>query len=83
MRKYYSGKLIIINIYILIKILVQFFDCKIPERVLLTGAISKCKRFSKVSHLCEAKKCGLSLLAIFSFLVLSNGPDKKERTKTQ
>ena len=70
MRKYYSGKLMIINIYTE-KIVVQFFDCKIPERVLLTGAISKCKRFSKVSHLCEAKMCGLSLLAIFSFLVLT------------
>ena len=36
-------------IFKLIKIIVQFFECKIPERVLLTGAISICKRFSKVS----------------------------------
>ena len=31
-----------------IKIIVQFFECKIPERVLLNGAISICRRFSKV-----------------------------------
>ena len=49
-----------------IKILVQFFECKIPERVLLNGAISICRRFSKASHRFEAKMCGLSLLAIFS-----------------
>ena len=55
-------------IAIQIKIVVQFFDCKIPESVLLTGAISICKRFSKVSHQNEAKMCGLSL-AIFTFCV--------------
>ena len=52
---------------ILITIIVQFFQRKIPERVLLNGAISICRRFSKVSHRFEAKMCGLSLLAIFTF----------------
>ena len=52
-----------------IKIIVQFFESKIPERVLLNGAISICRRFSKVSHRFEAKMCGLSLLAIFTFWV--------------
>ena len=50
-----------------IKIIVQFFECKIPESVLLNGAISICRRFSKVSHWFEAKMCGLSLLAILRF----------------
>ena len=54
-----------------IKITVQFFECKIPERVLLNGAISICRRFSKVSHWFEAKMCGLSLLAIFTFWVFT------------
>ena len=58
-------------IFILIKIIVQFFECQIPERVLVTGDVSTCKRFSKVSHRCEAKMCGLSLLAIFTFWVLT------------
>ena len=36
-------------------------ECKIPERVLLTEATTSiCKKFSKVSHRCEAKMCGLS-----------------------
>ena len=48
------------GLLILIKIMVQFFECKIPERVLLNGAISICRRFSKVSHEFEAKMCGLS-----------------------
>ena len=30
-----------IYIFILIKIIVQFFECKIPERVIHTGAISQ------------------------------------------
>ena len=47
------------------KIIVQFFECKIPERVFLNGAISICRRFSKVSHRFEATMCGLSLLALF------------------
>ena len=50
-----------------IKIIVQFFECKIPERVLLNGAISICRRFSKVSHRFEAKMCGLSFLAVWVF----------------
>ena len=54
-----------------IKIIVQFLECKIPERVLLNGAISICRRFSKVSHRFEAKMCGLSLLAIFTFWVFT------------
>ena len=49
-----------------IKIIVQFFECKIPERALLNGAISICRRFSKASHRFEAKMWGLSLLAISS-----------------
>ena len=53
------------------KIMVQFFECKIPERVLLNGVISICRRFSKVSHRFEAKMCGLSLLAIFTFWVFA------------
>ena len=53
-----------------IKMIVQFFECKIPERVLLNGTISTiCRRFSKVSHRFEAKMCGLSLLAMFTFWV--------------
>ena len=54
-----------------IKIVVQFFECKIPEIVLLNGTISICRRFSKVSHLFEAKLCGLSLPAIFTFWVFT------------
>ena len=49
------------------KIIVQFFECKIPERVLPNEAISICRRFSKVSLRFEAKMCGLPLLAIFLF----------------
>ena len=41
-------------------ILVQILNCKVPERVLLNGAIWK--RFSKVS---KVKMCGLSPLASF------------------
>ena len=52
-----------------IKIIVQFFECRISERVLLNGGISICRRFSKVSHRFEAKMCGQSLLAIFTFWV--------------
>ena len=40
---------------------------EIPERVLLTGAISICKKFSKASHRCRVKMCDQSLLAIFTF----------------
>ena len=59
---------------ILIKVIVQFFECKIPKRVLLNGAILIWRRFSKVSHRFEAKMCSLSLLVIFTFWVytLSN-----------
>ena len=46
---------IYIYIFILIKIIVQCSECKFPERVLLIGVISICKRFSKVSHRCETK----------------------------
>ena len=49
-----------------IKIIVQFFECKIPERVLLTGA--KEQRFHTE---CEAKMCRLSLLAIITFWVFT------------
>ena len=38
-----------VYIFILIKIIVQFLEGKIPERVLLTGAIAICKRLSKAS----------------------------------
>ena len=54
-----------------IKIIFQFFECRIPERVLLNRAISICRRFSKVSHQFEAKLCDLSLLAIFTFWVFT------------
>ena len=54
-----------------IKIIVQFLECKIPERALLNGAISICRRFSKLSHRFEAKMCGLSLLEIFTFWVFT------------
>ena len=54
-----------------IEVIVQLFECKIPQRVLLNGAISICRRFSKVSHRFEAKMCGLSLLAIFTFWVFT------------
>ena len=56
---------------ILITIIVQFFQRKIPERVLLNGAISICRRFSKVSHRFEARMFGLSLLPIFTFWVFT------------
>ena len=52
-------------------IIVQFFEHKIPEKVLLNGAISICRRFTKVSHRFEAKMCGLSLLASFTFWVFT------------
>ena len=38
-------------------------------RVLVTGDVSICKRCTKVSHRCETKMCGLSLLTIFTFWV--------------
>ena len=40
-----------------------------PERV-LTGVISICRRFSKISHRFEDKMSGLSLLAIFYVLTV-------------
>ena len=55
------------GLLIRIKIIVQFFECKIPERVLLNGAISICRRFSKVSHWFEAKMCGLSFSLFWAF----------------
>ena len=56
-------------IFILIKIMVQCFDCKSPERVLLTGATSICKRCLKVhTGVKLSRMCGLSLLAIFDVL---------------
>ena len=45
-------------------IIVQILKCKIPERVLLNGAI--CKRFSK--GFSPVKMCGLSPLASFHFI---------------
>ena len=50
-----------------IKIIVQFFESQIPERVLLNGAISICRRFPTFFHRFEAKMCGLSLLAFLLF----------------
>ena len=35
-------------VFILIKIIVQYFEYKISERVLFPGAISICKKFSKI-----------------------------------
>ena len=54
---------------VLIKIFVQWFECKFPERVLLTGAISTCKRFQmfhtgvKLSRMCDPSL----LAATFTF----------------
>ena len=54
------------------KIIVQCFECKFPERVLLTGAMPICKRFSKVHTRVKLRRmCGLSLLAVFTFLVFT------------
>ena len=44
-------------------IMVQILNCKIPERVLLNGAI--CKRFSKVSHRWRCAAC--HLLQVFTY----------------
>ena len=44
-------------------IMVQILNCKIPERVLLNGAI--CKRFSKVSRRWRCAAC--HLLQVFTF----------------
>ena len=53
-----------------IKIIVQFFECKIPERVLLNGAILFVEGFQRFhTGLRMWKMCGLSLLAIFTFWV--------------
>ena len=62
-----------------IKIIVQVFECIIPERVLRNGAISICRRFSKVSHRFEAKMCSLSLLANFTFRVTTKLISKQAR----
>ena len=52
-------------IFILAKIIVQCSGCKFPERVLLTGAISICKRFQKFHIGVKLNRmCGMSLLAI-------------------
>ena len=48
--------------YILIKIIVQFFESKIPERVLLTGA-----KEQKFHTECEGRMYGLSLLQFLCF----------------
>ena len=72
----YLGQLhrsyIYIYIFTLIKLIVQCFECKFLERVLLIGAISICKRFSKVSNRCETKPdvrpvspCNLYVLSIY------------------
>ena len=47
-----------------IKIIVQFFECKIPERVLLNGA---CRKFSKVSHrfVRPVSPCNFYFLSIY------------------
>ena len=69
---YIEAIYIYIYIFILIKIIVQCSECKFPERVLLIGVISICKRFSKVSHRCETKPdvrpvpaCNFYLLNIY------------------
>ena len=47
-------------------IVVQILNCKIPERVLLNGAI--CKRFSKVSRRWRCAAC--HLLQVFYFIII-------------
>ena len=51
-------------------IIVQILNCKIPERVLLNGAI--CKRFSKVS--CPWRCAACHLLQVFTFIYIFNRP---------
>ena len=47
---------------------VDIFTHGAPPAHFARGApLSICKRFSKASHRCEGKMCGLSLLAIFTF----------------
>ena len=69
----YLGPLHRTYIYIwVIKIIVQCLKCKFPERVLLTGAISICKRFSKFhTGVKLSRMCGLDLPAIFTFWVFT------------
>ena len=53
------------NLFVkLIKIIAKCFECKIIERVLLTGTISICKRFSKVSHR-SVSPCNFYFLNIY------------------
>ena len=52
---------IYIYIFILIKIIVQFFECKISERVLLTGAISICKKGFQGFHTGVKLRCAACL----------------------
>ena len=52
---------IYIYIFILIEIIVQFFECKIPERVLLTGAISICKKGFQGFHTGVKLRCAACL----------------------
>ena len=44
-------------------VIIQILNCKIPARVLLSGAI--CKRFSKVSHRWRCAAC--HLLQVFTY----------------
>ena len=51
-------------------IIIQIFNCKIPERVLLNGAI--CKRVSKVSHRWRCAAC--HLLQVFTSVLSRQCP---------
>ena len=51
-------------------IIIQIFNCKIPERVLLNGAI--CKRVSKVSHRWRCAAC--HLLRVFTSVLSRQCP---------
>ena len=59
----YLGPLYTSYIYIsiVITIIVQFFECKIPERVLPTGAISICKKGFQRFHTGVKLRCAACL----------------------
>ena len=59
-------------VFMLIKIIVQYFECKIPERALPSlEQYQFVKSFQKFSHWFEAKMRGLSLFVIFTFGVFT------------
>ena len=68
---YIPGYIDDIHIYTRIKIIVQSFEFKSLKGFSSVGAISLYRRFSKASHRCEAKMCGLSLLTNLNFQVFT------------